>query len=76
MISSTYWTKWRVPRNDSRTLSRAASPMALARSRITKQKVDRLADGDQVSRIIDEAAGFAVDDLILDAPDATGDNRP
>src|SRR4051794_35902082 len=66
----------------ARPKERLANPLAcglpdgLGGFRITEQRVDRFADGDQVGWVIHEAAGFAVDDLILDAPDATGDNRP
>ena len=47
--SSTYWPRWRGPRNRSRTRVWAASPMRSARVRVGEQALDALAEGGEVA---------------------------
>ena len=73
--SSTYWPRCRGPRKWSRTRACAASPMRSARAGRPAGALTRAPNAARSSRV-DEEAGAAVLDLVLDAADARGDDRP
>ena len=62
-----------MPRNCERTRSRAASPSSRSRSGESQQARDGAREPVEVARV-DEQPALAVDDLVLDAADAAGDD--
>ena len=72
---STYWPRWRGPRNASRTRACAAWPIRSASWGSSSSALTRAPKAAQVMRL-DQVAGPPVVDLVLDAADARGDDRP
>ena len=69
-----YWIRCREPRNSERTRSPAASPIRCIRRRVGEQRGHRGAVLGEVVGIVEQHAALAVDDLVLDAADAAGDD--